>query len=86
MTTLQEQFEQAQKDVKTLTTRPSNEDLLSIYGYFKQATEGDNDTKKPGIFDIKGQFKWEAWNTLKGKSADEAMQGYISIVNRLLGK
>jgi len=86
MATLQEQFEQAQKDVKTLTSRPSNEDLLSLYGLFKQATDGDNDTKKPGMFDIKGQFKWEAWNSLKGKSADEAMQGYLDLVHKLLGK
>ena len=43
MATLQEQFEQAQKDAKTLTSRPSNEDLLSLYGLFKQATDGDND-------------------------------------------
>lgn len=85
MATLQEQFEQAQKDVKTLTSRPSNEDLLSLYGLFKQATDGDNDTKKPGMFDIKGQFKWEAWNTLKGKSPEEAMQNYINLVHKLLG-
>ena len=44
MATLQEQFEQAQIDVKGLTSRPSNEDLLSLYGLFKQATDGDNNT------------------------------------------
>ena len=28
-------FEQAQRDVKTLTQRPSNEDMLSLYAHFK---------------------------------------------------
>jgi diazepam-binding inhibitor (GABA receptor modulating acyl-CoA-binding protein) len=86
MATLIEQFEQAQLDVKTLTTRPSNEDLLSLYGLFKQSTDGDNDTKKPGMFDIKGQFKWEAWNNLKGNSSETAMQKYVDLVNKLLGR
>ena len=48
--TLQEQFEQAYKDVNTLTERPSNEDLLSLYGAYKQATEGDCNEPKP-VFD-----------------------------------
>ena len=32
----------------------SNNDKLALYGLFKQATVGDVDTKKPGIFDQKG--------------------------------
>ena len=35
MSDLKAQFEQAQKDVKTLTKRPSNEDLLALYSLFK---------------------------------------------------
>jgi len=83
--TLQEQFADAQARVKTLTTRPSNEDLLQLYALFKQATEGDNNTKKPGMFDIKEQFKWNTWNDLKGISKEAAMQKYLDLVNKLLG-
>lgn len=83
--TLQEQFADAQVRVKTLTTRPSNEDLLQLYALYKQATEGDNDTKKPGMFDIKEQFKWKTWTELKGISKDAAMQKYLDLVNKLLG-
>ena len=32
----------------------SNDDKLALYGLFKQATVGDIDTKKPGLFDQKG--------------------------------
>lgn len=39
------QFAQAQVDVKTLTKRPTDAQLLDLYALFKQATDGDNDTK-----------------------------------------
>ncbi|QQR97764.1 MAG: acyl-CoA-binding protein [Sphingobacteriales bacterium] len=84
--TLQEQFSQAQIDVKTLTKRPSDAELLDLYAFFKQATDGDNTTSKPGMFDIKGQFKWNAWKDKAGLSADEAMQKYIDLVKTLLSK
>lgn len=82
--TLQEQFADAQVRVKTLTYRPSNEDLLMLYALYKQATDGDNNTKKPGMFDIKEQYKWKTWTDLKGTSADSARQKYIELVNKLL--
>lgn len=77
-------FAKAQEDVKTLTKRPSDQQFLDLYGYFKQATEGDNNTSKPGMFDIKGQFKWNAWKDKAGLSQDAAMQKYVEIVNSLL--
>ena len=41
MADIKAQFEQAQKDVKTLTKRPDNNDMLALYSLFKQASEGD---------------------------------------------
>ncbi len=81
---LDNQFEQAQLDVKTLTKRPSDTQLLDLYAFFKQATDGDNTTSKPGMFDIKGQFKWNAWKDKAGLSKDEAKQKYIDLVTGLL--
>ena len=86
MASIEEQFEEAQILLKSLTERPSNQELLSIYGLFKQATEGDNNTKKPGIFDMKGQFKWQAWKDLEGTCVEEACKKYVDLVNELLGK
>lgn len=37
---LQEEFEEHAEKVKTLTTKPSDADLLILYGLFKQATVG----------------------------------------------
>ncbi|MEN9447171.1 MAG: hypothetical protein RJA25_461 [Bacteroidota bacterium] len=78
------QFEQAQLDVKTLTKRPTDLQLLDLYALFKQATEGDNNTSKPGMFDIKGQYKWKTWKEKAGLSNDQAKQKYIDLVSELL--
>lgn len=86
MADLDAEFSKAQDDLKTLTERPSNEDLLQIYGLFKQATTGDVDGKRPGMLDVKGRAKYDAWASFKGKSADEAKTAYIAKVKAMLGK
>ncbi|MDX1497677.1 MAG: acyl-CoA-binding protein [Salinisphaeraceae bacterium] len=85
MSDLQAQFEQAQVDVKTLTERPSNDDLLTLYATFKQATAGDVSGKRPGMMDMVGRAKYDAWAKLSGQSSEEAMQAYVNKVNELLG-
>ena len=78
-------FEQAQKDVKTLTKRPSNDDLLALYSLFKQGSEGDVSGSRPGMLDMVGRAKYDAWAKLKGTAKDAAMQKYIDKVKALLG-
>ncbi|TXI90885.1 MAG: acyl-CoA-binding protein [Cupriavidus sp.] len=78
-------FEQAQKDVKTLTKRPSNDDLLALYSLFKQGSEGDVSGSRPGMLDMVGRAKYDAWAKLKGTGKDAAMQKYIDKVKSLLG-
>jgi diazepam-binding inhibitor (GABA receptor modulator, acyl-CoA-binding protein) len=39
-----QRFEAATEEVKTLTKRPTDVELLELYALFKQATVGDNDT------------------------------------------
>lgn len=85
MSDLQAQFEQAQVDVKTLTERPSNDDLLTLYATFKQATAGDVSGKRPGMMDMVGRAKYDAWAKLSGQSPDDAMQAYVNKVNALVG-
>lgn len=87
MSDLDERFEQAQADVKTLTSKPSNDDLLRLYALFKQGTTGEASTaKKPGRFDLVGKAKYEAWTKVAGTSADEARTRYVAEVDRLLGR
>jgi len=58
-------------------------DLLELYGLYKQATEGDNDTECPTFFNMKARKKWEAWDERKGLTKDTAKKWYCSCVNRL---
>ena len=81
----EQEFNQAQQDVKTLTERPSNDDLLALYANFKQATEGDVQGDRPGGFDFKAMAKYDAWAKLKGASAEDARANYVGIVKRLKG-
>ena len=76
-------FEKAVADSKKLAEKPDNMTLLKIYALYKQASAGDADGKRPGFSDMVGRAKWDAWNALKGKSADEAMQGYIDLIESL---
>jgi diazepam-binding inhibitor (GABA receptor modulator, acyl-CoA-binding protein) len=80
---LQAQFESAVSRSKELPKRPSNEELLQMYGLFKQATDGDVSGDRPGGFDFKAIAKYDAWAELKGKPKDEAKKEYISLVERL---
>ena len=85
MADLKAQFAQAQKDVKSLTKRPSNEDLLALYSLFKQGSEGDATGSRPGMLDMVGRAKFDAWAKLKGTAQDVAMKQYIAKVKALLG-
>ena len=78
-------FAQAQIDVKTLTKRPSNEDMLALYASFKQASAGDVSGSRPGMLDMINRAKYDAWAGLKGKSSDAAMQMYVDKVKALMG-
>ena len=77
-------FEQAQKDVKTLTRRPENEDMLLLYACYKQATVGDVSGSRPGMFDLVGRAKYDAWAALAGTSQAEAQASYVRKVRDLL--
>ncbi|MBY4946738.1 acyl-CoA-binding protein [Cupriavidus respiraculi] len=83
MSDLAARFEQAQSDVKQLPERPSNMTLLRLYALYKQGSEGDAHGDKPGMTDFVGRYKFEAWESLKGTSKDEAMQKYIELVQEL---
>ncbi|HYO66313.1 MAG TPA: acyl-CoA-binding protein [Archangium sp.] len=81
---LEDDFRSAQERVKTLKTRPSNDTLLELYSLFKQATEGDVQGKRPGMLDLKGRAKYDAWAGRKGVGKEAAMQQYVALVERLL--
>ena len=81
---LYEQFEQAIANSKTLAVKPGNNTLLLLYSLYKQATVGDINTEPPSnSFDFVNKAKYDAWVVLKGKAKEEAMQEYVSLVEKL---
>jgi len=81
---LQEQFEQAAVESKTLEEKPSNDILLTLYSLYKQGSIGDINIAPPtNPFDFVNRAKHDAWSSLQGKSREEAMQEYIDLVKKL---
>ena len=81
---LKQLFEEAVAESKTLSEKPSNETLLQLYSLYKQGTEGDINIEPPANpFDFVAKAKYEAWEALKGKSKEQAMQDYIDLVTKL---
>ena len=83
MADLKTSFAQAVTDSKSLAEKPDNMTMLKLYALYKQASSGDADGKRPGFTDMVGRAKWDAWNDVKGKSDDEAMQAYVDLVESL---
>ena len=56
-----------------------------MYSLFKQATVGDCNTERPGMFDPKGKAKWDAWDGRKGMSKEDAEKAYAELIWEILG-
>lgn len=76
------EFDAAVARSKSLPNQPTNIQL-EMYGLFKQATIGDVEGARPGMLDIRGRAKWDAWKKVQGMEADEAMEAYIALVDKL---
>ena len=85
MSDLKTEFYAAVDYVKTAegNFKPSQDLKLSMYALFKQACEGDVKGKRPGMLDLFGRAKYDAWAKLKGTEANDAMRGYIDTVESL---
>lgn len=82
MSDTKSRFESAIERSKDLPTQ-SPTTQLELYGLFKQASSGNVSGSRPGMFDVRGRAKWDAWEKRKGMSADAAMEAYIELVDRL---
>jgi len=81
MSDLAQRFTEAQAKIKPVTGL-SNDVMLELYALYKQATVGDVSGARPGMMDMKGRAKFDAWQKRKGMTKDAAMQGYIDLVGR----
>lgn len=79
----EEEFKAASDRVQSLPRKPSNDDLLELYGLYKQATSGDVSGKRPGMLDMRGRAKYDAWAKRKGTGTEHARGAYVKVVERL---
>jgi diazepam-binding inhibitor (GABA receptor modulating acyl-CoA-binding protein) len=79
-------FEQAAKKIKRLPQKPNNDELLLLYGLYKQATVGDTNTQRPGFWELTKKAKWESWKSFEGTSQESAKKQYVKLVGDLLKK
>ncbi|XP_061840964.1 acyl-CoA-binding protein-like isoform X1 [Nerophis lumbriciformis] len=79
-------FEKAVEEVKVLRTQPKYEEMKELYALYKQATNGDVNFDRPGVFNVTGRGKWDVWNLKKGMTKDEAKAAYVDLVEKLKAK
>ncbi|KUI63695.1 hypothetical protein VM1G_10530 [Cytospora mali] len=82
-------FETAVADSKKLTSKPSNEELLDLYALYKIAQGEDiSSAPAPGMFDLKGKAKKNAWQKKvdEGVSQEQAKSEYVALVETLKTK
>ncbi|KAL0039121.1 hypothetical protein WJX77_008453 [Trebouxia sp. C0004] len=84
MTVLEERFKKA---VWLIRNGPAQKDTtnatkLKFYQYYKQATEGDVKGGQPWAVQVEARAKWDAWNSVKGMSKEDAMHRYIDLLTQ----
>ena len=86
MEELQNKFTQVADLVKKVKTQPSDEELLKLYGLFKQITVGDINIEKPSLLSFKAKAKYNAWYNLRGKKKIDCIQEYVLFAVEVIKK
>ncbi|KAI8993447.1 acyl CoA binding protein-domain-containing protein [Pilobolus umbonatus] len=63
--------------------QPTKDQKLELYALYKQVSEGDINVQRPGLFDVVGRAKWDAWKKLEGLSVLEARHIYVEALLRI---
>ena len=86
-TKLEDEFRTAVEAVRNAPAdgafKPGNDYKLKMYGLYRQATDGDVQGKRPGLLDLVGRMKWDAWAALKGMPREAAMRQYVDEVRKV---
>ncbi|KAF2484896.1 acyl-CoA-binding protein [Neohortaea acidophila] len=84
------EFKKAVEESRKLKAKPSDDELLQLYGLFKQGSQDPpfEDSPNPGMFDLKGKAKKGAWKKIhdEGVSAEDAQKRYVELVEKLKEK
>ncbi|KAG0145048.1 hypothetical protein CROQUDRAFT_588603 [Cronartium quercuum f. sp. fusiforme G11] len=68
--------------------QPTYKEKLLLYSFFKQAVNGDVQqiSPRPGVFDMLGRAKWDAWKKLEGLQPVDAKKLYVDTLLKMLKK
>ncbi|XP_015921159.1 acyl-CoA-binding domain-containing protein 6 [Parasteatoda tepidariorum] len=80
---VEETFQRAIDFVTGNASVMQQDDLLYLYGRYKQALCGPCKEPMPGILKFKSRSKWTSWHNLGNMSKEEAMQQYIDCVTNV---
>lgn len=81
---LQEDFRHVAGKVASSHGHISQDNLLQLYAWYKQALEGDAPAARPAALNIKARAKHDAWADVRGTSQPQAMLEYIMVAMPLL--
>lgn len=76
-------FLDATKFLEQNTNLFEQQQLLQLYGLYKQATVGPCNIPKPGIFNVQARAKWFSWSGLKQLDQDSAKKNYVQLMDKL---
>jgi diazepam-binding inhibitor (GABA receptor modulator, acyl-CoA-binding protein) len=76
-----DRFAAAQARIKPITGL-GNDVLLELYALYKQASAGDVSGSRPGMMDLRGRAKYDAWTKRRGMTKSAAITAYIALVDR----
>lgn len=71
---------------KTGPIQTGYEEKLNMYSLYKQATIGNVASSRPGLLDMLGRAKWDAWTKLKDMNPYEAKWRYVDALLKALNK
>ena len=80
MSDLAQRFAEAQARIKPVSV--GTDVMLALYALYKQATAGDVSGDRPGMLDVRGRAKYDAWAKHQGLAKDAAMEQYIALVGQ----
>jgi acyl-CoA-binding protein len=81
--TLDENFQKAIRDLNNINKNIEKDEFLNLYGLYKQALFGNNDTPKPWFFLYKNNNKWNAWKKHYNKSKNQSKIEYIEEIYKI---
>jgi len=82
---IEERFVKAQEMARQKVKKETANDMrLALFGYYRQATEGDVRGPRPNFFSSENRLKYDYWAKNRGMSRHTAMEKYSDLVDAMV--